>query len=225
MLTSKRGKCLIRCVFALLVKKWIFELKPISYKYKYEENEKMGDQLLISLCSPTLAGIKTGNLFTVDIEDRESFCKEVRDFNYRFAGKGLRMIPVKYYEKRVLIYLYRPDFLKRDFANEEVCRVLKEKGYSYRNSDLCVAELAKHLKQDSKFPHEIGLFLGYPVTDVLGFMKSPEEGVKYTGFWKVYGDKESALKTFDKYKRVTEIYSMAHKKGKSLDQLAVATGA
>ena len=114
---------------------------------------------------------------------------------------------------------------KRDFANKEVCRVLKEKGYSYTNADLCVAELAKHLRQDAKFPHEIGLFLGYPVKDVLGFMNSPEEGVKYTGFWKVYGDKESALKIFDKYKRVTEIYSMAHKNGKSLEQLAVATGA
>ena len=56
----------------------------------------MGDQLLISLCSPTLAGIKTGNLFTVDIDDWDSFNKEVRDFNYRFAKKVLRMIPVKY---------------------------------------------------------------------------------------------------------------------------------
>ena len=181
----------------------------------------MGDQLLISLCSPTLAGLKTGNLFTVDIDDRDSFNKEVRDFNYRFAKKGLRMIPVKYYEKRVLIYVYRPDFLKRDFANKEVCKVLKEKGYSYSNADLCVAELAKHLRQDSKFPHEIGLFLGYPVTDVLGFMKSPDEGVKYTGFWKVYGDTKSALETFDKYKKVTEIYSTAHRNGVSLEQLTV----
>jgi hypothetical protein len=181
----------------------------------------MGDQLLISLCSPTLAGLKTGNLFTVDIDDRDSFNKEVRDFNYRFAKKGLRMIPVKYYEKRVLIYVYRPDFLKRDFANKEVCKVLKEKGYSYNNADLCVAELAKHLRQDPKFPHEIGLFLGYPVKDVLGFMNSPEEGVKYTGFWKVYGDTKSALETFDKYKKVTEIYSTAHRNGVSLEQLTV----
>ena len=181
----------------------------------------MGDQLLISLCSPTLAGLKTGNLFTVDIDDRESFNKEVRDFNYRFAKKGLRMIPVKYYEKRVLIYVYRPDFLKRDFANKEVCKVLKEKGYSYTNADLCVAELAKHLRQDAKFPHEIGLFLGYPVADVLGFMNSPEEGVKYTGFWKVYGDTKSALETFDKYKKVTEIYSTAHRNGVPLEQLTV----
>ena len=181
----------------------------------------MGDQMLIRLCSPTLAGLKTGNLFTVDIEDRTKFNSEVREFNSRLSGKGIRMIPVKFWKGHVLIYLYRPAFLKRDLANEEACRILEEKGYSYRNADLCVAELARHLAKDSSFPHEIGLFLGYPVADVKGFMKSPEEGVKYTGFWKVYGDKESALKIFDQYRKCTEIYSKAHRNGTSLEQLTV----
>ncbi|MCR5671019.1 MAG: DUF3793 family protein [Butyrivibrio sp.] len=182
----------------------------------------MGDQLLIRLCSPTLAGLKTGNLFTVDIDDRDKFNSEVREFNYRLSGKGIRMIPVRYWQGHVLIYLYRPNLLKRDFADKEVKKILKEKGYSYTNADLCVAQLARHLAKDESFPHEIGLFLGYPVEDVIGFMKSPEEGVKYTGFWKVYGDTESALRTFDRYKKCTEIYSMAHRNGRTLEQLTVA---
>ncbi len=181
----------------------------------------MGDQLLIRLCSPTFAGLKTGNLFSVDIKDREKFNAEVREFNRRFACKGIRMIPVKYSKKHVLIYVYRPKMLKRDFANEEVCRVLKEKGYSYSNADRCVAQLVKHLEQDSDFPHEIGLFLGYPVDDVLGFMRSSREGVKYTGVWKVYSNKDAALETFDRYKRCTEIYKKAHNNGVSLDELTV----
>ncbi len=183
----------------------------------------MGDQLLIRLCSPTLAGLKTGNLFTVDCDDRNNFNREVSEFNSRLSSKGIRMIPVRFFRGHVLIYLYRPAYLKRDFANEEVCRILKEKGYSYNNSELCVAQLAKHLEQDPVFPHEIGLFLGYPVEDVLGFMKSPEEGVKYTGFWKVYGDEDAALKTFDKYKKCTEVYKKAHSKGRTLEQLTVAS--
>ena len=181
----------------------------------------MGDQLLIRLCSPTFAGLKTGNLFSVDIKDREKFNAEVREFNRRFACKGIRMIPVKYSKKHVLIYVYRPKMLKRDFTNEEVCRVLKEKGYSYSNADRCVAQLVKHLEQDSDFPHEIGLFLGYPVDDVLGFMRSSREGVKYTGVWKVYSNKDAALETFDRYKRCTEIYKKAHNNGVSLDELTV----
>ena len=174
----------------------------------------MGDQMLIRLCSPTLAGLKTGNLFTVDCTDRCKFNSEVREFNSRLSCKGIRMIPVKYSKGHALIYLYRPSHLKRDFADEQVCSILKEKGYSYKNSDLCVAELARHLAGDSSFPHEIGLFLGYPASDVLGFMRDPEDGVKYTGFWKVYGDIESALKTFDRYKKCTEIYSRAADRGR-----------
>ncbi len=185
--------------------------------------QTLGDQLLIRLCSPTLAGLKTGNLFTVDCDDRNNFNREVSEFNSRLSSKGIRMIPVRFFRGHVLIYLYRPAYLKRDFANEEVCRILKEKGYSYNNCELCVAQLAKHLAQDPVFPHEIGLFLGYPVEDVLGFMKSPEEGVKYTGFWKVYGDEDAALKTFAKYRKCTEIYKKAHSKGRTLEQLTVAS--
>ena len=77
----------------------------------------MGDQLVVSLCSPTLAGLKTGNLFNVDMDDRQKFIQEVREFNQRLCKKGLRMIPVKYTKDHALIYLYRPSFLKRDFAN------------------------------------------------------------------------------------------------------------
>lgn len=182
----------------------------------------MGDQLLIDLCSPTLAGLKTGNLFTVECKDRHAVYREVSNFNIRFSSKGIRMIPVRFSRGRMLIYLYRPSFLKRDLANEEACRILREKGYSVSNADRCVAELAKHLQTDSSFPHEIGLFLGYPVRDVLGFMKDPEEGVMYTGFWKVYDNKDKALETFARYKKCTEVYCRAHKNGRSLEQLTVA---
>ena len=67
--------------------------------------------------------------------------------------------------------------------------------------------------------------MGYPVEDVLGFMKSPDKGVKYTGFWKVYGDMDSAVKTFNMYRKCTEINSNAHKNGASLEQLTVSCGA
>ena len=181
----------------------------------------MGDQILVDFCSPTLAGLKTGNLFTVEYDEKKEFIKEIREFNERLKNKGIRIIPVRYLSNKAVVYLYRPEMLKKDFTDREVCKILKEKGYSYSNTDLCVAELARHLAEDASFPHEIGLFLGYPVEDVQGFMRSPKEGVKYTGFWKVYGDIDSALKTFERYKKCTEIYSTAHERGASLEQLTV----
>ena len=48
----------------------------------------------------------------------------------------------------------------------------------------CLARLIERLKDADEFPHEIGLFLGYPPEDVEGFIQEPN-GQKYTGIWKV----------------------------------------
>ncbi|KZL90569.1 hypothetical protein CLMAG_43410 [Clostridium magnum DSM 2767] len=48
-------------------------------------------------------------------------------------------------------------------------------------------------------PHEIGIFLGYPVDDVAFFIDCPNEKCKMVGYWKVYHDIEEAKNIFKKY--------------------------
>ncbi len=62
------------------------------------------------------------------------------------------------------------------------------------------------------FPHEIGLFLGYPSEDVLGFIRNRAGNSKMTGAWKVYGDKEKAERIFEKYRKCTRCYLRRLKK-------------
>lgn len=38
-------------------------------------------------------------------------------------------------------------------------------------TERCVAELIRRVRHEEDFPHEIGLFLGYPSEDVSGFIK------------------------------------------------------
>ena len=71
------------------------------------------------------------------------------------------------------------------------------------------------------FPHEIGLFLGYPLQDVLGFIENRGQGSKLVGTWKVYGDEEAARRTFARYKKCTAVYSRCLKEGTPLEKLAV----
>ena len=54
------------------------------------------------------------------------------------------------------------------------------------------------------FPHEIGVFLGYPIEDVKGFIESPHSGYKTVGTWKVYSNEECAAKTFEQYRRCSQ---------------------
>ena len=89
----------------------------------------MPEQFLIEHCSPTLAGLKTGNLFPVRIEPGQDICNEVRELNRLLRQKGIRVVILKRMEGKALLYLYRPDFLERDLGCPEARRILEEKGY------------------------------------------------------------------------------------------------
>ncbi|MDO4285589.1 MAG: DUF3793 family protein [Eubacteriales bacterium] len=182
----------------------------------------MSEEMIVENCSPTLAGIKTGNLFTCSCETQEELRRDVRAFNKTFVPKGLRMIPLRYENKRAMIYLYRPSRLREDFANGDTRELLAQFHYPAANPDQCVVRLIRRLRKFEEFPHEIGLFLGYPPEDVRGFIEQGANRCKCAGFWKVYGDEEKARKTFETYRRCMSDYMNQWEKGLSIDRLAVA---
>ena len=59
--------------------------------------------------------------------------------------------------------------------------------------------LSKRLNENGDFPHEIGLFLGYPVKDVEGFIENKGENFLLCGCWKVYSNAGRAKKLFNNY--------------------------
>ena len=183
----------------------------------------MPDNIIVENCSPTLAGIKTGNIFTIDRSLIVDLCEELRELNQCFTEKGLRAIPLKVTEKNVMIYLYRPDKLKADLSCSEAKEILLKKGYSCDSIENDIVHLIEQIHADGSFPHEIGLFLGYPPVDVKGFMEDTRKGVKCVGYWKVYGDKEKAEKTFSSYRKCTEVYKKCLLGGRCLSQMVVNT--
>jgi len=184
----------------------------------------MSEELIIEHCSPTLAGIKTGSMFSVRVTEDTDINKEVRELNKVLREKGIRVILLKKTSKYALIYLYRPDHLKKDLSNPQALSILEKMGYETRDPERCIVQLVRHLKSDEAFPHEIGLFLGYPPSDVECFMKHPSKGVKCCGCWKAYSEPEKAQKMFVRFRKCTQIYHEMNKNGKSLAQLAVMTG-
>ena len=82
--------------------------------------------------------------------------------------------------------------------------------------------LIRRLCEYEEFPHEIGLFLGYPPEDVYGFIENKADGFKCVGCWKVYGDARAAQKTFARYKKCSDIYAVQYANGRSIERLTVA---
>ena len=116
--------------------------------------------------------------------------------------------------------------LGQDIAAEGAKDILEAYGYCTGNANRCVARLMERLKTVSaeSFPHEIGLFLGYPPEDVEGFINNHAGGCKICGAWKVYGDAESARKKFDSYKKCTASCLKEWKKSGSLEKLIADRG-
>lgn len=181
----------------------------------------MSDAFLVEHCAPTFAGLKTGNLFRISYADLEVFREELRRLNGILKKKGLRAVPVRMTAEFALVYLYRPDFLKRDLGCEEAARLLTSLGYEPQSVNRSVAFLARMMREKEVFPHEVGLFLGYPPEDVLGFMKSSREGVKCVGCWKVYGDEARARAAFWRFQRCREVFEENVQRGRKLEALIV----
>ena len=181
----------------------------------------MSEELLVRHCSPTLAGMKTGNMFSCSCRSREDVKNYVRAMNRLLNGRGLRVLPLKCEKGHALIYVYRPDRLSDDLREDLAVEILASCGYTSKDPTKCLIRLMKRLKAEEGFPHEIGLFLGYPPEDVRGFIEYGAQNYKCVGAWKVYGDEEAAKQLFAKYRRCTEIYEKRFRHGSTLEQLTV----
>lgn len=182
----------------------------------------MSEEMLVRHCSPTLAGLKTGNIFSCTYDTADEMKESMRHFNKRLVRKGLRILPLRFRDNRALIYVYRPSRLMYDLQQKSVCGLLKNCGYCTEFPERCLKHLIKRIGENSEFPHEIGLFLGYPTEDVRGFIENRPD-CKCTGCWKVYGDVEAACRIFAKYKKCTDIYSRLLAEGTSIERLIVAS--
>ena len=180
----------------------------------------MSEELLVRHCSPTLAGLKTASMFSCGFASEEEMRNQIRNLNKRFAGKGLCIIPLRYGRGKGLVYVFRPQMLKKDLCDGEACSVLKERGYPCEHPAKCLTCLANRVRGCSEVPHEIGLFLGYPPEDVVGFLEN-RTPCSCSGLWKAYGDAEEARKRFASYKACTNTYCDQYAGGKALEHLVV----
>ena len=182
----------------------------------------MLEQYLINHCAPTLASLKTANLFNCTAENPTALQMAVSRWQALLAPKGVELLLLRENGNRALVYVYRPDRLARDLQQPGVAAFLAHCGYTGTAPAACLEVLRRKLAVSSDFPHEIGLFLSYPPEDVKGFINHCANGFKCAGLWKVYGDEEKARSLFEKYRKCTEIYCTLWQSGLKLEQLAVA---
>lgn len=184
----------------------------------------MLEKYLIDHCSPTLASIKTANLFTCEMPSEEELEQNIKYWNSHMEEKGISLIILRKSERKALVYVCRMDKLQKDLEKPGVAAFLRQYGYTISDAEYAVERLKKRIRLSEEFPHEIGIFLGYPLGDVVGFIENAGKNCKCSGCWKVYCDECEAMRLFAMYKKCREIYKNLWSQGRSILQLTVAVG-
>ncbi len=144
-----------------------------------------------------LDGVKPANL--INLADRPQSCGRNLFRLWQRHGRALvaasnlacRELPGR--KGGVLLLIYRPESLAELLARPATQAVLTRVGYADPADPVAALEqLAQRLKEEV-FPHEIGVFLGYPLKDVAAFLGWVELPFACQALWRIYGRPERSL--------------------------------
>jgi len=181
------------------------------------------DFCLVRQCAPTLAGVKLGNLFCLDVADGVVLCNILSRWNQALNSKGVMARVIAERCGRYFVYVYRNSALQNLGNSCEVQNFLKGYGYCNFDVDSLLNFFQMRMTRSVCFPHEVGVFLGYPLDDVKDFIAYGGKNYKLIGCWKVYNDVPNSVHIFDVYKKCHKILRERFELGETLEQLTVAS--
>lgn len=151
---------------------------------------------IIFHCGPTLKGVKVSSL----VNFKSHHMAWQRHKKTIKSLINVSFIELKRTENNTLVLFYSFELLQALLYKGENQAFLKR--FAYESFDYKKALL--HLKRrfEKACPHEIGLFLGYPIEDVACFNACDEKPCLAIGYWKVYSNLELAIQTFKTYDKI-----------------------
>ncbi len=178
------------------------------------------EMLAARQCAPVLTGIKPANILVVKNRKEE-------EVQACFAGTGVSCRLIDEEAGRAVWFIYRENKQYEIIRTRSCGGFLETLGYAGEDLEEMLDKMAVRFRAyqagEGSFPHEMGIFLGYPLEDVKGFIEHEGKDYLYQGYWKVYGDVEKCKKMFSVYNRVKAQVVEEIEKGKALWQAAVST--
>ena len=105
--------------------------------------------------------------------------------------------------EQAMVLFYDSDLLRQTLQDKALRLYLNRKhGYP------ATADLAEHLHclqqrfAGDEFPHEVGIFIGYPLKDVRGYIENPDACLALPrGLWRVAGEPAESLAVMERFRR------------------------
>ncbi len=152
-------------------------------------------------CAPLFMGIKISNMLIMDLEDTD----RVMD-TFRETALSLSILYAS--ARKVVFLVYDREKLEQYLCKKENQKLLRILGYQEYELTSILMELSKRYQGNMQglkaFPHELGLLLGYPIEDVMGFIVNHGQKSLYSGYWKVYENLSEKLLLFEQYQIAKE---------------------
>ena len=174
---------------------------------------------LVHHCAPALCRLKPANLVSFAKREFPELPHVLQTYQPVMESYGIHMELLCSCDKRWLVLVYDPALLQRQLSQSTVSNLLQRDGYPAGGMRAQLEFLKYRLQRYRTFPHEIGLFLGYPISDVLAFQQNRGEGCKLWGYWKVYTNVEAAKKSFATFDACRDALEQALRAGKTVTQL------
>lgn len=150
--------------------------------------------------------------------------KELARISMKLHNTNISLIILCTCKKRHLVMVYRAKELEEHLRGKEVSDYLRE--FGYRRDDFVSNLIRLHQRMNGfynkmkEFPHEVGVFLGYPICDIKGFLENKGERYLHSGYWKIYGNLEETRKKFLSYDEARETAIDEFLSGRELESIA-----
>ena len=173
------------------------------------------EHILANHCSPVLMGTKLSNLISVSKMDFASNEEFLSNYKSLLKPYGIAIEKLCECEERMQLFVYNEERLARYLKKSRIAKFLSEYGYESNDLDVCISVLKSKLRH-FEFPHEIGIFLGFPLDDVIGFIENQGQNYVFCRYWKVYHNPELAKRTFNLYDRLRDFVNERLGEGASI---------
>lgn len=151
---------------------------------------------LVENLAPLVLGVKPSELLSVAINDE----KDWEDFKSLFKKQeSLNILEVRELNGRLQVIFYEKEMLDSVLSEQAIRDFLVQMSYPQQYTLESYLEILKRRIKTLEFPHEAGVFLGYPLKDVLGFMGLLPLPYRRTQGWRIYGDEELSNQVYAKH--------------------------
>ncbi len=148
--------------------------------------------------APTLQGIKPASLIRLTNTKQGN----MKDLWFEYKDEIMGSLNVEYKELNrsqdyVCVLFYHPGWMEKLLGQKKTKSYLRAIGYAFDDAYQALDSLESRFVNGC--PNEIGIFLGYPLSDVMAFSGEKKDQSLINGYWRVYSKVNEALKTFRLY--------------------------